>query len=692
MITKTIIKDYVLKKCPYLALMELNDNTLIDLLKKAIDNKTIYKELLLEDNEFSKNSDENDGFNLNEVLKDYPHLKSKIKEYENQTVKNEVEELIEKYSDNQLISRLSRTYFEEKYGKENCKRCDVDDLGNEIYNQKTIQEQTDKFLNDSSVKIIFEGQIVFNNCRARFDVLIRNDDNSFDIIEVKGVNDVFEHPTKNKIKAEHIDSKIKQKYLYDLLFQYYVYKNAKLNINNVGYMFINKEFELSIPSYPIALNDFDSFFVIKNNINLENGTISLKDYFDKKLYVFKTNKPSEIENESIESILEQINLISNQNNLLPKRNYLCRKNPRCPFIEFCFSDASDPNSIFKLTNWNAFGGNYNTTMKLIDEGVYKISDIPDGEFSEFNKNNKRLNVYNQIRYQKGEIKEKYIVDSKKVEEILKKDYLNDDIKWLIFFDFESFQNCMPLVDDSKPWKQVVSQYSMHLVNVNYDLSKHDFDKGIGGQIYHYEFIGNPKTDKFKNPSIDLYSTLLSQLNQVGINPLGKDYKVIVFNKNFEESRMKEFIKHDKFSQNSSLVEFVENFKNNIVDLLDFFTSGAIYSRDFNGRGSLKVVQPTLAEDKDVLDYYKNILEFDLSNSLDYHKENALVYNGAICLDLYKSLLIRSHLNEENINLPTKELLNQALAYCKIDSWGTVIIFDIIKNIYNGTLKLDIKKV
>lgn len=692
MITKTIIKDYVLKKCPYLALMELNDNTLIDLLKKAIDNKTIYKELLLEDNEFSKNSDENDGFNLNEVLKDYPHLKSKIKEYENQTVKNEVEELIEKYSDNQLISRLSRTYFEEKYGKENCKRCDVDDLGNEIYNQKTIQEQTDKFLNDSSVKIIFEGQIVFNNCRARFDVLIRNDDNSFDIIEVKGVNDVFEHPTKNKIKAEHIDSKIKQKYLYDLLFQYYVYKNAKLNINNVGYMFINKEFELSIPSYPIALNDFDSFFVIKNNINLENGTISLKDYFDKKLYVFKINKPSEIENESIESILEQINLISNQKNLLPKRNYLCRKNPRCPFIEFCFNDANEPNSIFKLTNWNAFGGNYNTTMKLIDEGIYNISDIPEGKFSEFNDKNKRLNVYHQIRYQKKEIKEKYIVDFKKVEEILKKDYLNDDIKWLIFFDFESFQNCMPLVDDSKPWKQVVSQYSMHVVNVNYDLSKHDFDSGVGGQIYHYEFIGNPETDKFKNPSIDLYSTLLSQLNQVGINPLGKDYKVIVFNKNFEESRMKEFIKHDKFSKNTLLVEFVENFKNNIVDLLDFFTSGAIYSRDFNGRGSLKVVQPTLAEDKDVLDYYKNILEFDLSNSLDYHKENALVYNGAICLDLYKSLLIRSHLNEENINLPTKELLNQALAYCKIDSWGTVIIFDIIKNIYNGTLKLDIKKV
>lgn len=37
-----------------------------------------------------------------------------------------------------------------------------------------------------------------------------------------------------------------------------------------------------------------------------------------------------------------------------------------------------------------------------------------------------------------------------------------------------------------------------------------------------------------------------------------------------------------------------------------------------------------------------------------------------------------------------EMLNQALAYCKIDSWGTVIIYDIIKNVIEGKLKLKAK--
>ena len=144
---------------------------------------------------------------------------------------------------------------------------------------------------------------------------------------------------------------------------------------------------------------------------------------------------------------------------------------------------------------------------------------------------------------------------------------------------------------------------------------------------------------------------------------------------------------------NDLIRFVNNFNNNVVDLLDFFTSGSIYCIDFNGRGSLKVVQPTLAADKDVLDFYNKKLPFDLTYSLDYHKgEKCLVYNGGICLDLYKSLIVRSHLNEQNIGPSTQDLLDEALAYFKIDSWGTVIIYDIIKNIYLGELEIDAKEV
>lgn len=686
MITKTIIKDYVLKKCSYLTSLELEDKSLIGLLKEFIQAKNKLIELAGEELELDSNADNNDDFDLYELLKDYPHLKKEIIEFEKSFPKNPVEKLIEKYYDNQLISKVSRSYIENIYGKSNCRRCDVDEFGNDILEQSKILSLTNTYLNDKNVKVIFEGQLEYKNLRARFDILIKNNDQTFDIIEVKGTTNIFHHLPKNS----NVDTKINSKYLYDLLFQYYVYKNAGLKINNVGYMYINSSFKLNKEEYPMNQSQYNEFFVIKDIINLKNGPISLKDYFDDKLYIYKYGIPSSsIECDSIEEIIEAINNIGILNKINPIKKYECRKTPKCPFMEFCFKDSCSSNSIFKLTNWNEYGGNYNKTIELLEKGIDKISDIPCDAFKEFNDKGKRLNVYNQIRYQKNEIKEKYVIDKAKIKEILASDYLNSNIKWLIFFDFESFQHCIPLVYDSNPWKQVVSQYSMHVVNTNYDLSKHDFDNGIGGNIYHFEFIGNPDIDGFTNPSIMLYKELKKQLESIGINPLGNDYKVVVFNKNFEESRMKDFINNPSFNQMKDLMALVDNFKNNIVDLLDFFTSGAIYSREFNGRGSLKVVQPTFAMDRDVINYYNNILKFDFSDSLDYHKnDTALVYNGAICLDLYKSLLIRSHLGEENNGLSTKELLKEALAYCKIDSWGTVIIFDIIKNLYEGKLKLD----
>ena len=45
---------------------------------------------------------------------------------------------------------------------------------------------------------------------------------------------------------------------------------------------------------------------------------------------------------------------------------------------------------------------------------------------------------------------------------------------------------------------------------------------------------------------------------------------------------------------------------------------------------------------------------------------------------------------KNPKLKTKDLLGEALAYCEIDSWVTVIFYDILKNVYLGTLKLDAK--
>ena len=686
MITKTVIKDYVARKCPYLVSLELEDKTLVALLKNSIENQKKFRELAEEEDD----SDGDEGFDLYDALKDYPHLRKEIEEFANNVKKNPAEELIDKYNDNQLISKLSRTYYEDMYGKDKCARCDIDKDGNELLDQKEILGNTFKYMNDPHIKVVFEGQIEVEGMRARFDILLKNDDDSLELIEVKGTNDVFTHPSPGGIKDYDIDNKIKEKYLYDLLFQYYVYTKAGYKFSELGYMFTNRDFELGVLSYPIDRSELDKLFVIKREINLKTGTVPLKQYFEEKLYV-SVSRGNTVD--CIENVIGDILRISeNKDDVSSRMDYLCRKNPRCELIDTCHPDASDPNSIFRLTNWNLYGGYYGKMKELIDNGIYKISDIPDNTFEPSKRNGERSNAFLQVEYQKNRIKEKYVLCRPKIKEIIERDYYNSDIDHLLFFDFESFQYPIPLVEHSHPWKQIVSQYSMHIVSKGYDLTKHDFAKGVGGKVKHYEYIANPDITKYENPSIALYKTLKSQLEEYGIDPYASNYRVIVFNQNFEKTRMNEFAVDFVNLCDKELIRFVNNFNNNVVDLLDFFTSGGIYCIEFNGRGSLKVVQPTLAADQDVLNYYNAILPFDLTDSLDYHKgEKCLVYNGGICLDLYKSLIVRSHLVESNIGPSTQSLLDEALAYCKIDSWGTVIIYDIIKNVYLGKLKLDAKE-
>ncbi|MCR5332420.1 MAG: DUF2779 domain-containing protein [Bacilli bacterium] len=682
MITKTVIKDYVAKRCPYLASLELEDKSLVQLLEKSIDNQEKYQELLLDQIEDGEEADS--LINLVDVFKDYPHLKKQLIKYASNKPKNKAEQLVEKYNDDQIVSKLSRRYFELIYGKDKCFRCDVNLDGEEILNQGLLSKITEDALKNKEIKVIFEGQIEFLDFRARFDIMVRQDDGSFRLIEVKGSNSVF----KSK---DDIDKGIKDKYLYDMLFQYYVYSHAGYNISSLAYMYSSKDFSLKIHSYPLDDSEFNDFFIVKDFIALKEETMSLKKYFDGEYYVpKKVDDPSEY---TIEGIIYAIKDIAKMKDVKPEMRYLCVKGPRCPFTSMCFPSSDDPDSLFKLTRWNLYGGNFRVSEKLLSSGVTKISSIPDNlnTYSPFKSDQKRRNnVVTQIEYQKGKINKKYVIDKSLIKEILEKDYLNDDIDYLLFFDFESFQYPIPLVEHVCGWKQVVSQYSMHVVKKGYDLSKHDFDKGIGGEVRHFEYIANPDVSGYMNPSIELYETLKKQLEECGIDPYASNYRVVVFNRNFEKTRMNEFVKEYIGLAKSELIEFVKNFNNNVVDLLDFFTSGGMYSKDFNGRGSLKVVQPTLASDKDVIEYYKKILPFDLSYSLDYHKgEKCLVYNGAICLDLYKSLLVRSHLGGQKEGEPsTSELLAEALAYCKIDSWGTVIIYDVIKNVYLGKLKLD----
>ena len=70
MITKTIIKDYVSKKCPYLTSLELDDKNFINLLKESINVKEKYRELLELESDGFEDGENSDAFDLKEILQD----------------------------------------------------------------------------------------------------------------------------------------------------------------------------------------------------------------------------------------------------------------------------------------------------------------------------------------------------------------------------------------------------------------------------------------------------------------------------------------------------------------------------------------------------------------------------------------------------------------------------------------------
>ena len=706
MITKAIIKDFIHRKCPFLAKAALDDASLLKLIESYLEFGT--KEDLedaiegADGSEDNENPSEDKTFDIVEIMRDYPYLKADI---EKLIVKHQQENplygLLKKYEDTQVSSRLSRRYIELIYGKDKCKRCDVNDFGVETANQKFIVTKTKELLNDPSVKVLFEGQIEHLDLRARFDVLVKEDDGTFTLIEAKGSNSAFKHPAG---KPE-IDTDIKAPYLYDLLFQYYIYIKEGLNISKLGYLTLNKEFKYSSAStnYPdLSDEEVAKLFKLSFEMNYkiskeETESLSIIKYFDSDMYQ-KPDKNGDPKNIPIEEVISEIRDIQVRFDIKALKHYECVKGGKCPFLLSCFEDSDDPNSIFKLTRWGSFGGTWTRSKKLIDQNIMHINEIPTEIVNEYKEKigkdgeEKYGNARTQIKFQNEWKNEpfEYVIHKTLVEEILHRDYINDQIDYLLFFDFESIQNPIPLMKDAHPWQQVVTQYSMHIVGRGYDLSKHDFKAGRGGNCAHYEFIGHPSKDGYKNPEFDLFKTLREQLKDFGIDPMAKNYRVVVFNKNFEKTRMNEFVRLYVANKevNSDLLNFVQNFNDNVVDLLDFFTSGSFYGKKFNGRGSLKVVQPTLCEDEDVNAYYESIgLPFDFKNSLDYHKEGALVYNGGICLDLYKALLVRNHINPNDNDPDEESMLGQALAYCKIDSWGTVIIYDVIKHVMDGKIKL-----
>lgn len=276
----------------------------------------------------------------------------------------------------------------------------------------------------------------------------------------------------------------------------------------------------------------------------------------------------------------------------------------CGFIGHCWKHIPEY-SVFDIS-----GMHLRKKFELYEKGIIKLKDIP---------NDCGLNKNQQLQID-GVLKNEKIIDKEAIKEFL------DTISYPMYFvDFESFQPPVPLYEDSKPYQQIPFQYSVH------------YKESESSELRHFEFIAEPDTD----PRIPFIENLLKVLGNKG--------DIIVYNKSFEITRLKE-IQRDlpKYAKQ------IEKLFDRVKDLMLPFQKKYYYSPQMQGSYSIKYVLPALVPE------------------LNY--DNMSIADGGTASLAYESLLSLDDF------IKIDEIKKQLLEYCKLDTLAMVRILEKLREL------------
>jgi hypothetical protein len=184
----------------------------------------------------------------------------------------------------------------------------VGELAREMYPYgRLVEEQyfehakairtTEKIITDATIQAIFEGAFAFEKIRIRADILKRNDDGTFDLIEVKSTTSA---------KSQHIP---------DIAIQLYVLEGLGVPIREAYLMHINKEYVYQGGPYDLE------------------GLFALKDVTEaSREFVSKT---------SSEKLSQMWDTLQAESPPTVDTGPHCTRPYRCPFYSHCHQQVTD---------------------------------------------------------------------------------------------------------------------------------------------------------------------------------------------------------------------------------------------------------------------------------------------------------------------------------------------------------------
>lgn len=287
----------------------------------------------------------------------------------------------------------------------------------------------------------------------------------------------------------------------------------------------------------------------------------------------------------------------------------------CGFFSYCTRHLPKPN-VFDVA-----GARISTKFKCYNQGIVSFEDLNTC-------NALSAGQYKQVEHELFNY-EPYI------ERDTIKDFLGHLSYPLYFLDFESFQPAVPLYDDSRPFEQIVFQYSLHYIERE------------GGELKHTEFLAYPGADPRR--------ALAEQL----CRDIPMDVCTTAYNMGFEKGRIKGLA--EIFPD---LAAHLMNIHDNIQDLMIPFQKKYYYTRAMQGSYSIKYVLPALFPD---------------DPALDYHNLEG-VHNGSEASAAFKRMATMDHAEM----MAYREYL---LKYCGLDTFAMVKVWEKLNKVAGIPLKV-----
>lgn len=349
---------------------------------------------------------------------------------------------------------------------------------------------------------------------------------------------------------------------------------------------------------------FQYYILSKNGINVKKTYLMNinPNYIRKKEFNIKEAFILTDLTKEIVSLSKNIpNNISSLNNMLLKEEPKIELNNNCkdcPYFYYCTKHLPD-NNVFQINSKLPFS----KKLELYNKGIILKKEALKEILTPL--------VLQQLEH-----------DTKDIPDYIDKSSINKFLKTLkeplYYLDFETYSSAIPEYEGDICNEIIPFQYSLHYYDNN--------------ELKHSEFLGDGITDP-RRP-------LAEQL----IKDIPNNVIILAYHKSVECGIIKKLA--ERFPD---LKEQLMRIHDNVRDLETPFTKRYFYTRNMNGRSSIKVVLPALCPE------------------LDYSKLNG-VHKGDEATNAYLGL---KYLSKEEQQI----IREQLLTYCSLDTFAMVRILE-----------------